>query len=418
MSNKKNLISAMKRSTIEAFLLRGSAVSLLFGMQIVLGRLLGTDGYGGFSYVLAVANLLVVITVLGLPNGTMRFVAEYTEKKRWSHLKGIIIISIPIVLGMSLVFSVILLILVKLSIFHSHINESFYLVALILPLIALGQLRGKVIRGFHRIRESLFPEEVLLPFIFIIALYIFSVKTTKESIYLYFICYLLVLALGFYWLVKIIPAKLKKIKAEYNIKEWLMVSFPMTLGSLMQLVLNKTDIIMIGMIVGLDSTGLYSAANRIALINTFILRVVDTSVAPLISTAYHSNDNESLKNIIKMGTKWSIFGTIPFFAIIMIWPELILGLFGDSFKDGKIVLRILAIGQFVNAITGPVGFALLMTGNQKIFAIIMFISAIINLIGNAYVIPYYGAMGAALVTTSSIIILNLGMFVATKKMVF
>lgn len=414
---RDSLITLLKKLTLDSLLLKCLSVFLLFLMQVVLGRSLGRDGYGGFSFILALTNILVVFSTLGLPNATIRYISEYTENKILRPLKGILFISIPLIFFSSVIISALLAIFAKYKISEGFKHETLYYCALILPLIAVGQWRSKTARGFKNIRGSLIPEEVLLPLIFVLSIYLFSIKSIDFAIYSYSICYILVLLFGFYWLKSTIPNNIFKIKGEYKVKNWLKTSFPMIFGSLMQLILNKTDIVMLGILDGFSETGLYSAANRIALINTFFLRVIDTSIAPLISSAYYSGNIVSVKKLIKTGTKWSTIGSLPLFIFILIKPDLLLSLFGESFTEGNTILRILAVGQFINAITGPVGFALLMTGNQNTFSMIMFFSALFNMVGNAIVIPKYGAIGASIITMTSVILLNCGLLFATSRYV-
>ena len=56
-----------------------------------------------------------------------------------------------------------------------------------------------------------------------------------------------------------------------------------------------------------------------------------------------------------------------------------------------------------------------MTGNQNIYASILFIGAVLNIVLNLILIPLYGINGAALASMSSLIIWNLSMVLVVKK---
>lgn len=412
---KQKIFSHLRREVVETFVLRMAGTSLSFFMHAILARKLGPEGYGSFTYILAVTSVLAIIITLGLPNGTMRFVVEYREKKEWDLLKGVLIRSLQLILGMALIGITILLINVKLLPIAESLRESLFYSSLILPLVALGIWRSKAIRGFHRLRESLLPEEILLPLLAGVIFLLSSVQTVGEAIFIYLASYIGIIALGFWWLFYFLPPQSKMIAAKYNTRLWLKTSYPMMWSTFMQLTLRKIDILMLGIIGGMDTTGFYNAASRIALLITFLLSVVEAGLAPRIASAYHGNRIKELQGIIKKGIVWSIMGALPLFIIIMIGAETILGLFAPDFREASFLLRILASGQLINAMTGPVGYALLMTDNEKLFAKIVWNSTLLNVLGNVFAIPIWNAYGAAFVTALSISVLNLRLLIAVRQ---
>jgi O-antigen/teichoic acid export membrane protein len=78
-------------------------------------------------------------------------------------------------------------------------------------------------------------------------------------------------------------------------------------------------------------------------------------------------------------------------------------------------LVILTIGQFINALAGPVGYLMTMTRYQNEAALILVVSAGLNIGLNIFLIPAYGLIGAALATAGSMIFWNFAMVVLTKK---
>jgi O-antigen/teichoic acid export membrane protein len=56
-----------------------------------------------------------------------------------------------------------------------------------------------------------------------------------------------------------------------------------------------------------------------------------------------------------------------------------------------------------------------MTGNQNIYASILFFGAILNVVLNLILIPKYGINGAAIASMSSLIVWNLSMVLVVKK---
>ncbi|MBT5147106.1 MAG: hypothetical protein HOM41_00955 [Flavobacteriales bacterium] len=105
----------------------------------------------------------------------------------------------------------------------------------------------------------------------------------------------------------------------------------------------------------------------------------------------------------------------PIFIAILIFPSFVLDFFGEEFTDGVAPLIILAIGQIINAICGPVMYLLNMTGKEKQARNIIIVASIINVALNLYFIPLYGLMGAAIATGVSTVVWNIMAVFQIKK---
>jgi O-antigen/teichoic acid export membrane protein len=100
---------------------------------------------------------------------------------------------------------------------------------------------------------------------------------------------------------------------------------------------------------------------------------------------------------------------VPAAIAAVIWGQTILGWFGPEFTDAKNAFDILVVGQLVNALAGPVGYLLTMTGHQTQAARILGACAAANLVLNALLIPSFGGTGAAVATSVSMIAWNVSM---------
>jgi O-antigen/teichoic acid export membrane protein len=128
--------------------------------------------------------------------------------------------------------------------------------------------------------------------------------------------------------------------------------------------------------------------------------------APMMAAAYNNHRQDEFQVVLRRAILWSTLGVVPLAAVMLLVPQFLLGLFGPGFRAGAPILRILAIGQLVNGLTGPCGFSLLMTGRQRDFAIITAVVAGLTLIGGYLIIPIWGGVGAATVTAGSVAALN------------
>ncbi|GLI33414.1 hypothetical protein DAMNIGENAA_08470 [Desulforhabdus amnigena] len=83
-------------------------------------------------------------------------------------------------------------------------------------------------------------------------------------------------------------------------------------------------------------------------------------------------------------------------------------IFGSDFVNKGIpVVIIFTLAQFINSITGGVGFTLIMTGKQKIEFYNSIGLFFVNFTLNLILIPSLGCMGAAIATATSVIFSNI-----------
>ena len=99
--------------------------------------------------------------------------------------------------------------------------------------------------------------------------------------------------------------------------------------------------------------------------------------------------------------------TLVLFVIIVVGGRFLLAAFGPGFEDAYIPLVILGAGQLVNALCGPVGLLLMMTGNERLTLAVLVGSVIVNLVLNVLLIPVWGLTGAAVSTGVSMALWNI-----------
>lgn len=388
----------LSRSMAEAFLLRFGGAGLLFLMNVVLARQLGPDGYGQFSYGLYLASLIAIMATLGLPNGSMRFVAESLEKRQWGALRGVVARSCQIVLVGAAVGAGLLLLATAVLPLGKELQQSAFFASLILPITSFGLWRSRVALGFNRLRLSIIPEEVLLPSLVVIGCLSLAVDTGRGAVAVYLAAGVLSLLIGAGRLAALVSGKVKGVRPEHDTRRLLKVSLPMTVGTMMQLGLNRADVFLLGAMVGMEAAGTYTAAARLALLVVFGLRVVDSVAAPRFAAAYCGEEPSELGPLFRRFILWSACAGLPVFLLVMAAPQAALGFFGEGFYGAAILLRILALGQLANAATGPAVVLFLMTGNERLYAGLISACLLLNVVCNAIAIHFWQSVGAACAT--------------------
>ena len=204
-------------------------------------------------------------------------------------------------------------------------------------------------------------------------------------------------------------------KSAINYNTLLLVSIPMLLTNSLYLILNWTDVLMIGYFKSEDFVGIYNISVKIAALNVIGLSSVNAIAAPKFAELYAKKYFCNLRKIVKQTTLIGTIISTPVFLIILIFPQFLLKMFGAGFLDGRIPLLILAGGQFYHAIAGATLILLNMTGYEKTARNIILIGTSLNLVLNYFLIPKYGITGAAIATmTSTIFWKSLSLFYVHK----
>lgn len=405
------------RNTAQIFFLRTAGMGLLLLMHTILARQLGPRGYGVVSYALSVASFGALLATLGLHNGVTRFAAEYLDAERWEELKGVLIRSGQIVVACSLTGAIVGAAILLTSVLPHSIRQSILYAAFVLPLSAVGLWRSHAARSIGGISVAFVPEEVILPCLVIVVAVAWSVTEPVLAVSIYLGAAFVSVILGLTWLVRFLPRRTLVAKARYHTRRWLSVSLPMTIASITQLSLSRGDALLLGALSSMEETGRYIVISRIAILVTLALRIVDMTVAPMISAAFHGDRHEDLKTIFRLGLGMSLLGGLPFFLAGVFKPRFILQIFGEDYLGATDVLQVLFFGQAINAATGPIAVLLLMTGHERIYAKAIGVAAVFSIAAHVVVIPTWGGLGAAWVTTISTAILNAGLLAFGIRMI-
>jgi O-antigen/teichoic acid export membrane protein len=187
----------------------------------------------------------------------------------------------------------------------------------------------------------------------------------------------------------------------------LSVSTPMLISGSLSVFLGLIDITILGILKTSSEVGIYSVAVKLSSVAMMALVAINTIAAPKFAEFWGKGDKKGLTKIAQQSTKLIFWTSLPVLLVFLIFPSSILEIFGPGFKVGAIALIMLTIGQFINAISGSVGYILAMTGFQVFLQNGMIASIIINIILNLLLVPKYGINGAAFASMITLIFWNI-----------
>lgn len=419
--NNQSLKQRLIQGAIGSFGLKIAGSALAFVLSVILARFLGKIGLGTYAYAITWANLLSIPATLGIDQLIVREVAIYRAQSRWELMAGILRWANYAVLGTSLVLTLIATAVV--GVIQGSANELAIAVLLAMtsiPLASLRNLRLGAMRGLDRIVVGQIPDTLLAPIITIVLITLgYWVFPHNFGVFWVLVSKIFAIAitflLGAIWLWRSLPETVKQIEPQYRGRQWLLAALPFMFLGTVQLINARIDIIMLGGIKGVAAVGIYTVIVGLTQLTAFIHHAALGVMGPTIATLYSQGEFKKLEKLIQKSALAVFLLSLVLGGTMMGLGKYLLLIFGNDFVTGITAMNILISGQIFNALTGPVGLVLNMTGHQNQTAIAVGVSAVLNIILNGLLIPQWGLNGAAIATTTSIIAVNIIKLILMRK---
>ena len=277
-----------------SFVLQAGFAGIAFLNAIILARFLGVEGYGAFTNAMAWVSLLTIPATFGFGILLVRDVSIYRSQAKWELLKGLLIFSDRWVMVLSIAVALLAAIVASLlfsSPEQAIMRQTIWIALGLMPLFALYNLREAAMRGLEHVILAQLPGMIVRPGLLltgIVIIYYFWPQqlSAQMAMALNVGAGVVTLALGIYFLHKLLPRGVKTAKPEYTPRLWLKAAFPMLVYGGAQIVLAQTDIVMLGVMRGADEVGLYAAANRLAFLIGYAMMAAEMIIVPVVAKLY------------------------------------------------------------------------------------------------------------------------------------
>lgn len=184
-------------------------------------------------------------------------------------------------------------------------------------------------------------------------------------------------------------------------RELLVAAGPLHGVSLLRVLLNQLDVLLIGALLGTREAGLYAVASRLARLVTFGQNMLSAIVAPLLAAQHARGQLGELGQTMRLAARWAGWWALPAAALLALAGRPLLAFFGPEFVVMSPCLIVLAVGQLLNALAGPVGYLANMTGQQRANLGILLVVVAGQGLATLALLPTLGALGAALATATA-----------------
>jgi O-antigen/teichoic acid export membrane protein len=190
-------------------------------------------------------------------------------------------------------------------------------------------------------------------------------------------------------------------------REFWRFTAPRSLATLAQVIIQRLDIVLVGILKGPAEAALYTAATRFVVIGQFGNAAISLAAQPRFTEFFSLGDRRTANRVYQATTGWLVLLNWPMYLLAVLYGPQILAVFGHSYRAGTEVMVILALAMLVATACGQVDMVLTTTGRSSWSLANGIAAVVVNVSVDLALIPKYGITGAAIGWAAAIAVTNL-----------
>ena len=384
-------------------------------MQIVLARTLGVREFGVYTVVWALIIILLIPGKLGFDLSSIRFVSQYRARQEWDLVRGYIRSAILVAILSSSIVGLLSAAVLGLLSVNGLVEFGYlgtYLVGLlILPVFSLVAVNSGILRGLDRLSQSLISQNVVFPLgvstLLPVTGYFSQTPDAKTGLVTCGVVLVAVCCLQLYLIVRALSPGAKSRKASYDTKNWIKTSVTIGGGAGLEQLIAQIDVLLLGSLVGATFAGVYAVAVRFTRLVNLGLQISNQSTAHMLSGLYAEGRIDRLQKVVSLTALMSAATSIPLLVVFFLFPSQMLSLFGEVFsQQGAALFQILLLGQFANAVAGPNGVVMYMTGHHNAMFWILLSTLVVSVLSIVLLLQIMDVVGVAYAASLAMVFRN------------
>ena len=374
-----------------AFLLVATLFTNLaaFVWNVYLARYLGTAGFGILSTALALTGIFSILADLGIGTYITREIARNPGGARELVAAG---------LGNRIILSCIVFVLILLfpltGLYSGTAAAVIVFIAGYMLLTSFSSFFNSIFQGFQRMEYQTVWNILNSLFILVGVL---AVVWLGGSVVQVAVAYLIAAALSLVYSAATFTRRFFTPGLSFS-RDMIREAIPFGITSVFSLIYFWIDSVMLSLMKGDVSVGLYNAPYRLLTVIASLYGVYLTAVFPVMSR-FHVESEDSLRFTYMRSLKYLIIIAVPLiFTVFTLAGPLIELIFSAKYLESVPALRVLIIAtafMFINGVSS----SLLGSANRQITVTrITGVAALFNVTLNLALIPRFDFMGASVAT--------------------
>lgn len=387
--------------------LLGAAVTGIctFALTVVVTRGISREAAGVFFSVTSLFLVATTIGQLGTQTGLVYFIARSRAAGRAELISAYMRTAMRPMLALAVVMAVVVLVfagpLARITL-PEHAHDAATYLRLLAPFIPVAGIEIVLLaatRGLGYMRASALIEQIARP---VVQLVLVGAATFATSTVL----------LGLAWSIPYVPAAIaawyafqrisKRTKAisesRQNApvgKEFWKFTIPRSLTSIIQILMQRFDIVLVGALAGAVDAAIYAAATRFIVVGQLGINALTLAAQPQFAEKISTRQHRAANELYQITTAWLVMVTWPIYLLLIVFAEPVLHVFGRGYSSGQTVIILIAASMLLSTGLGMVDTVLAMAGHTSWNLANALLALGANLGLDFWLIPKHGIVGAA-----------------------
>lgn len=400
------------------------AAYILFALviSILLARLLGPAPLGRYYEVVAWTLLIGTIVQSGWAPLLVREVAALHEAKRYAEIQGLVRVALRIVAVLSLAGAA-TFVVVSWFAADQETFELFVLGAPIVLLLSTSSLRQAISRGLGspllgQVCENLTRPGIQLLGLVLLWLGVLGVRATPFSALAIFMTAIVASAVVAFFIQRRL---MEEIGTDESAKlpprsEWLHPFFRTAVMGWAQAISLQIGTIVLSIFSSDVQISHFRIAQQLSLLLSFGLTVITSLYAQDFSRMFVQKDIRGIERLANKGALISVGVALLIGGVFLIGGQtLIARVYGRDFASVFAPLMIMIAGQLINALFGPATVVSIGTRNESAAMKAHLLSVGGNVVLCLALVPFLGAIGAAIAAAVSLAAWNIALYVFLRR---
>ena len=432
---------------------RGGAINLFgavisaaatLGLTVIITHSFSKLAVGTFFVATSLFLIVEAVTNLGAYNGTIYFIARLralrAERRIPAIIRATIIpVAISSVIGAVAVIAFahplagILVGRTSTSVSTAAVASTLRVLAVALPFAALADTMLGAARGYHEMRPTVVVDRICRPSFQLLGVAAAAAAGSSALLApLWALPYLPATITAMVWLreimrrhrvpLAVVPAAGQRPAAPSapaaravsdnrhgrpNASGFWRFTAPRSIASVAQIVIQRMDIVLVGIIKGPVEAAIYTAATRFLVAGQLGNAAISMAAQPQLTQLFATRNRSGASTVYQVTTAWLILLTWPLYLLAIVFGPSVLAIFGRSYHAGNTVMIILALAMLVATACGQVDMVLITAGRSSWSLFNGLAAMAVNIGVDLALIPRMGITGAAIGWAAAIAITNL-----------
>ncbi len=399
---RRNVFKIFKEAGIG---LTGSIAALVLNYLLlaILTRFLGPEQFGTFVLAQALASVVLLLALLGLPNALDRFIPEYLARGQRGKVGALLTRTLVLSLTTSVAAAALLVVcavpLAEGLFGKTDLAPVLRLVALSIPFMAFIRLVSSAFVGCQEIRYEVYIQHLTLSVLKIVAaVCVLGMGAGLLGWAAGYTLAVLGAALAAAWFLafRLRPLIFSGTPSSVSMRQIMAYSWPLSLATIVVMFRGQLDILILGWMRPSADAGIYRVVISLVMPLALVLASFARVYKPVICECISVGGSEEIGALYHRIVRWVLMvNGILLAGLLLFGEELIRALFSDLYATGATALVILASGRFINTIFGPEDMTLEAWGNTKLSLVNSIIMIVVSVSLDVLLIPSHGVVGAA-----------------------